>query len=69
MLIFLIVTYFIEQLVVSLLVYLFFFVQVLFPQLLRIVVLNPGGPQTCYRKLLTHVESHASAVSLLESGE
>ena len=25
-----------------------FFVQVLFPQLLRIVVLNPGGPQTCY---------------------
>ena len=25
--------------------------------------------KTCYKKLVTHVESHASAVSLLESGE
>ena len=24
--------------------------------------------KTCYKKLFTHVESHASAVSLLESG-
>ena len=25
--------------------------------------------KTCYKKLFTHVESHARAVSLLESGE
>ena len=28
-----------------------------------------GYSKTRYKKLLTHVESHASAVSLLESGE
>ena len=28
-----------------------------------------GYSKTCYKKLFTHVESHASAVSLLESGE
>ena len=28
-----------------------------------------GYSKMCYKKLFTHVESHASAVSLLESGE
>ena len=28
-----------------------------------------GYSKTCYKKLVTHVESHASAVGLLESGE
>ena len=28
-----------------------------------------GYSKTRYKKLVTHVESHASAVSLLESGE
>ena len=28
-----------------------------------------GYLKTCYKKIVTHVESHASAVSLLESRE
>ena len=33
-------------------------------------VSTPGGySKTRYKKLFTHVDSHASAVSLLESGE
>ena len=28
-----------------------------------------GYSKTCYKKLVTHVESHASAVSLPKSGE
>ena len=45
----------------------------------KVVGLNPcwsggriffgGYSKTCYKKLFTHVESHASAVSLLKSGE
>ena len=31
--------------------------------------LPSGYPKKRYKKLVTHVESHASAVSLLESGE
>ena len=40
------------------------------PALPALQVQHFGGDlKTCYKKLVTHVESHASAVSQLESGE
>ena len=39
------------------------------PQYYRSSIKDPGHCQKCYKKLATHVKSHASTVSLLESGE
>ena len=40
------------------------------PAMPALLVHHFGGySKTCYKKLATHLESHASTVSLLESGE